>query len=90
MKVLRSDQTFMETLNFLENELASRAHDDDDDEEKRKQKNASLVMAAYTQKGSWKDKAKPVCRDYVTEDGCKRASYSRPMPSLRLYQAHGC
>ena len=44
----------------------------EDDEEKRKQKNASLAMAAFAQKGAGKDKAKPVCRDYMTDEGCKR------------------
>ena len=46
VKVLCNDQTFVETLNLLEIELSSRAHEDD--EEKRKQKSASLAMAAFT------------------------------------------
>ena len=29
-------------------------------------------MAASTQKGSGKDKQMHICRDYMTEDGCKR------------------
>ena len=79
VKVLCNDQTFMETLNRLEIELSSRAHEDD--EEKRKQKSASLAMAAFTQKGSGKDKPKPVCRDYMTDDGCKnggQCSFQHP------------
>ena len=44
VKVIRNDQTFMETLNLLEMDMASRAHEDD--EKRGKQKNASLAMAA--------------------------------------------
>ena len=89
---IRNDQTFMETVNLLEIEMASRAHEDD--EEKRKQKNTSLAMAVFTQKGSGKDKQKSVCRDCVTEDGCKRGGHavflpaschSWQMPSLWLH-----
>ena len=62
-KVLCNDRTFMATQPFGDR-VVFRAHEDD--EEKRKQKNASLAMAAFTQKGSGKDKAKPICRDYVS------------------------
>ena len=58
MKVLCNDQTFMDTLNLLEIKLSSKEHEDD--EEQRKENNASLAMAVFTQKGSGKDKAKPV------------------------------
>ena len=47
--IICNDQIFMETL-------ASKAHEGD--EERRKQKNASLAIAAFTQKGSGKDKQK--------------------------------
>ena len=52
VKVIRNDQAFMETLNLLEIEMASRTHEEN--EEKRKQKNASLAMAVFSPKGLWK------------------------------------
>ena len=98
VKVRCNDQIFMETLSLPQLQLASRAHDDDD-EEKRKQKNASLAIAAFTQKGAGKDKAKPVCRDCMTEDGCKgggQCAYQHPanafaaaLPSTWLLIAKG-
>ena len=33
---------------------------------------ASMAVAAFTQKGAGKDKAKPVCRNFMTDEGCKR------------------
>ena len=45
IKVICNDQTFMETLNPLEIEMAFRAHKDD--EERQKQNNANSLSYLY-------------------------------------------
>ena len=58
-------------MDLLEIELSTRAQEDE--EEKRKQKSAGVAIAAFTsaQKGSGKTKPsqKPICRDFLTENG---------------------
>ena len=62
VKIVCSDEAFLQTLDLIEIELSSRAHEDE--EEKRKQKSAGVAIASFTQ-GS---KPKPLCRDYMTGD----------------------
>ena len=61
-------------MDLLEIELSTRAQEDE--EEKRKQKSAGVAIAAFTsaQKGSGKTKPsqKPICRDFLTDNGCPR------------------
>ena len=66
VKITCSDDAFLQTLDLIEIELSSRAHEDE--EEKRKQKSAGVAIASLTQ-GS---KPKPLCRDYMTETGCNK------------------
>ena len=66
VKIICSDDAFLQTLDLIEIELSSRAHEDE--EEKRKQESTGVAIASLTQ-GS---KPKPLCRDYVTETGCKK------------------
>ena len=66
VKIICSDDAFLQTLDLIEIELSSRAHEDE--EEKRKQKSAGVAIASLTQ-GS---KPKPLCRDYMTETGCNK------------------
>ena len=66
VKIICSDEAFLQTLDLIEIEFSSRAHQDE--EEKRKQKSAGVAIASFTQ-GS---KPKPLCRDYMTETGCNK------------------
>ena len=59
VKIICSDDAFLQTLDLIEIELSSRAHEDE--EEKRKQKSAGVAIASLHQ-GS---KPKPLCRDYI-------------------------
>ena len=68
VKTACADVTFLATLDLLEIELSSGAHEYE--EEKRRQKSANLAIAASAAvgKGSGKSKpsTKPTCRDYLT------------------------
>ena len=60
-------------------ELAARTHEDEED--KRRQKNANAAIAAFAQSQKGSGKGKPVCRDYMTENGCNKGgqcSYQHP------------
>ena len=59
--------------------MAARTHEDE--EEKRRQKNANVAIAAFTQSQKGSGKGKPVCRDYMTDNGCNKGgqcSYQHP------------
>ena len=67
---------------LLEVELSSRAQEDE--EERRKQKGANTASASHAQKGGGKGKPKPICRDFMTENGCQKGGqclYQKP-PTL--------
>ena len=74
VKIVCNDASFWATVDLLEIELSTRAQEDE--EEKRKQKSAGVAIAAFTsaQKGSGKTKPsqKPICRDFLTDNGCPR------------------
>ena len=62
---------------FLRSNSRLRAQEDEEEKgEKRKQKSAGVAIAAFTsaQKGSGKTKPsqKPICRDFLTDNGCPR------------------
>ena len=68
----------METVNLLEIEMASRAHED----EEEKAEECKFSNGCFTQNGSGKDKQKPICWDYMTEEECKRGepcSFQHPL-----------
>ena len=59
--------------------MAARTHEDEED--KRRQKNANVAIAAFTQSQKGSGKGKPVCRDYMTDNGCNKGgqcSYQHP------------
>ena len=69
----------------------SRLRAQEDEEEKRKQKSAGVAIAAFTsaQKGSGKTKPsqKPICRDFLTDNGCPRGGQCTFQNTLRLWAA---
>ena len=70
-KTLCNDTCLLTTIDLLEVELASRAQEDE--EERRKQKNANVAVASFTSStGSTKTSTKPVCRNFITENGCNK------------------
>ena len=73
VKIVCNDASFWATMDLLEIELSTTGQEDEE-EKKRKQKSAGVAIAAFTsaQKGSGKDKPsqKPICRDFLTDQGC--------------------
>ena len=57
-------------MDMIEIELSSRRHEDE--EEKRKQKNANVAIASFTQSQKGSGKSKPICRDFMTDNGCNK------------------
>ena len=80
IKTLCNDVCLLTTIDLLEVELASRAQEDE--EEKRKQKNANVAVASFTSStGSTKTSTKPICRNFMTENGCNKGgqcTFSHP------------
>ena len=79
VKIVCSDDSLLRTFDLIEVELAARTHEDEED--KRRQKNANVAIAAFTQSQKGSGKGKPVCRDYMTENGCNKGgqcSYQHP------------
>ena len=79
VKVVCSDDSLLRTFDLIEVELAARTHEDEED--KRRQKNANVAIAAFTQSQKGSGKGKPVCRDYMTDNGCNKGgqcSYQHP------------
>ena len=77
VKILCTDDNFLRTLDMVEIELAARAHEDE--EEKRKQKNANVAIASFAKGGG--PKPKPICRDFLTDNGCNKGgqcTYQHP------------
>ena len=77
VKILCTDDNFLRTLDMVEIELAARAHEDE--EEKRKQKNANVAIASFAKGGG--AKPKPICRDFLTDNGCNKGgqcTYQHP------------
>ena len=70
VKVICSDESFLKTMDMIEIELSSRSHEDE--EEKRKQKNANVAIASFTQSQKGSGKSKPICRDFLTDNGCNK------------------
>ena len=82
IKVACTDDSLLRTFDLIEVELAARSHEDEED--KRRQKNTNVAIAAFTQSQKGSGKSKPVCRDYVTDNGC---AYQRQMPEMRVHEA---
>ena len=70
VKTVCNDVTLLTTVDLLEVELSGRAQEDE--EERRKQKGANTASASHAQKGGGKGKPKPICRDFMTENGCQK------------------
>ena len=70
IKTLCNDVCLLTTIDLLEVELASRAQEEE--EERRKQKNANVAIASFTSTGSAKTSTKPICRNFMTENGCNK------------------
>ena len=91
VKITCSDDAFLQTLDLIEIELSSRAHEDE--EEKRRQKSAGIAVASLTQ-GS---KPKPLCRGYMTDYWVQQrwampfstSTHYRQMPQVRVHKTCG-
>ena len=70
VKTVCNDVTLLTTVDLLEVELSGRAQEDE--EERRKQKGANTASASLVHKGGGKGKPKPICRDFMTENGCQK------------------
>ena len=91
VKTVCNDVTLLTTVDLLEVELSGRAQEDE--EERRKQKGANTASASHAQKGGGKGKPKPICRDFMTENGCQKrrpmslpaSQHSGKVSQVRLY-----
>ena len=73
LKTLCNDISLLTTIDFLEVELSSRTQEEE--EERRKQKNANVAIASFTSAGATKTSTKPICRNFMTENGCNEANH---------------
>ena len=80
VKVICSDESFLKTMDMIEIELSSRSHEDE--EEKRKQKNANVAIASFTQSQKGSGKSKPICRDFLTDNGCNKGGQCTFHPQI--------
>ena len=70
IKSICNDVSLLTTIDLLEVELSSRAQEEE--EERRRQKNANVAVASFTSTGSGKGSNKPICRDFLTDNGCTK------------------
>ena len=70
IKTICNDVSLLTTIDLLEVELSSRALEGE--EERRRQKNANVAIASFTSTGSGKGSNKPICRDFLTNNGCTK------------------
>ena len=72
IKTICNDVSPLTTIDLLEVELSSRALEEE--EERRRHKAAGVAAASFTStgSGSGKGSTKPICRDFLTENGCSK------------------
>ena len=72
IKTICTDVSLLTTIDLLEVELSSRALEEED--ERRRHKAAGVAVASFTStgSGSGKGSTKPICRDFLTENGCSK------------------
>ena len=87
IKTICNDVSLLTTIDLLEVELSSRALEEE--EERRRHKAAGVAVASFTStgSGSGKGSTKPICRDFLTENGCsKGGQYLRVLRNKLLEQ----
>ena len=70
IKTICNEISLLTFIDLLEVELSSREQEEED--ERRRQKNANVAVASFTSAASGKGSTKPICRDFLTDNGCTK------------------